>query len=140
MVVLLLAGPATNVTAAVAVALPEVTVTVLISAVVETMVAEKTPVSSVVPDAGVMVLLLPVADNAMGWNGTPLPYASRTVAVKTVELEPLAVTVVGDTASDVMDDEAAPLTNVTSALIVPLPKVAMTILSSAVVDASVVVY
>lgn len=65
--------PATKVTAALAVALAAVAVTVLTSAVVEASVAVSAPCALVRPDEGLNVLLVPVETSCTVWSGTALP-------------------------------------------------------------------
>ena len=137
--VALLALPATNVTPAVLVMAPTVAVTVLFSALVEARVAVKTPAALVVPEAGVKVLAEPELLSVTAWPLTGLPWASRTVVVRLVVLVPSAVSELGLAAKDDVVLLAAPGVNVTPVVTAAAPRVAVTVLASALVEARVAV-
>lgn len=69
-----------------------------------------------------------------------MPWASSTVTVSVVVLEPLAVKLLGLAASVVLVDTGAPATKVTLAVSTMDPMVAVILFTSAVVEAMVVVY
>lgn len=137
-VVVLATAPALNVTVVVAVAEPAVPVTVFASALVDARVAAKVPVLSVVPEAGVNVLLEPVLLNVTAWLGTGLPKLSFTTNVSCVVLFPSAVNDVGLALKVEAALVGEPAVNMTVVALVTDPTVAVTVLAWALLDARVV--
>lgn len=138
-VVALLTAPATNVTFVLAVAELAVPVMVFNSALVDASVATKLPVLSVLPFAAVNVLLEPVPDKLTASLGTGLPRASFTTKVSCVVLVPSAVTDVGLADKEQSALTGAPAVKVMAVVALAGPAVAVTVFTSAVVEANVVV-
>jgi hypothetical protein len=128
-----------NVTAAVSVKLPTVTVTVFVSTVVDVNDAVKTPEVLVLPLVGDKVLFEPVAAMETAWALTGLPCASNTVVVSVLVLVPSAATEVGLADRLVVPLLAAPATNVTFVVAPAAPAVAVIVLASALVEVMVAV-
>jgi hypothetical protein len=133
-----LAGtPGAKVTPAVLVTAPAVAVTVLASAVVDASVATKVPVPSVVPEAGERVLPVPVAARDTAWPDTGLPLESLTTRVRVEVAAPSATAEAGLTARVVVLALGAPTVNVTEAVLVTGPTVAVTVFASALLEVKV---
>src|SRR4051812_25055945 len=111
-----------------------VAVTVLVSAFVDFRVVEKTPPTPVVPVGAARVLALPVLASDTAWPTTPLPLASWTVRVSVVQALPSATTEAGLATSVEVALLGGPTVKVTAAVAVAAPKVAVTVLASALVE------
>lgn len=138
-VVLELGLPAVNVMLAFSVTVPMVAVATLISAFVDAKVAVKIPAAFVVPDSGEIVLDVPVLPTETLWLGTGLPWASFTVTVSVACATPSAVNVFGLATSDDVTLFGEPATNVTAAVALATPIVAVIVSVCARVEESVVV-
>jgi hypothetical protein len=133
-------APGTNVTLVVSTTVPMVAVIVLLSALVDARVAVKTPEALVEPEAGDKVLLEPVLPRETACPAMGLPFTSYTLTVNVLSLLPLAVTDVGLATNVVVLLLGAPAVNVTAAVAVAGPAVAVTVLTPAAVDAMVAVH
>jgi hypothetical protein len=130
---------ATKRTVALALAPPNVAVTVFVSAVVDASVAVNVPLASVIPPAGANTFIVPLDVSVTGSPATGLPLTSSTVTVSMLDDTPSAVTAVGFATIDDFVLDGAPATKRTVVLALAAPKVAVTVLVSTVVDASVAV-
>jgi hypothetical protein len=137
--VLWLGAPATNVTEVVTFTAPSVAVMVLPWATVDANVAVNTPDALVVPLDGVKVLPVPELARLTAWPEMRFPWASFTVTVTVVVLEPSAVTDAGLAVTVEVVLLGAPATNVTDAVLLNAAMVAVTVSLCAVVEANVAV-